>query len=258
MPLSKEFSTGVLAGAAGAIGAAFVMKKLFASKPDLKSDIKITYFPIEGVVEKARLALVMAGTPFENINVPFQEWEAVKPTMKYGTMPKITIDGVDHYQSDMLMMWVGLQDRKRGGSLFPEAKEIDILELIGLTGDFWQGFVPALYIGMRPEAVGHKGLEGDAKTKKVKEMRETFVANELPKFLKYFEKWILESGGPFLTGTEITLADLSFYSRLRYFGGGFADYVPANCLEISPTIIKYKQAMENEPKIKAYLEAKSK
>jgi glutathione S-transferase len=243
---------------AGAIGFALAIKKLFSSKPNLNSDIKITYFPIEGVVEKCRLALVMTGTPYEYVGVPFQEWEALKPTMKYGTMPKITIDGVDHYQSDMMFMWVGLQDRKRGGVLFPESKEIDILELVGLVGDFWNSFTPALYVGMRPDSIGHFGLEGDAKTKKIKEMRERFIANELPKFLKFFEGWMLESGGPFLLGKDITLADLTLYTRLRYFSAGIADYVPANCLEVNPTMAKYKQAMDNEPKLKAYYESKKK
>jgi glutathione S-transferase len=200
----------------------------------------------------------MAGAEFEDIGVPFQEWEATKPTMKYGTMPKFTIDGVDRYQSDMLFMWVGLQDRKQGGSLFPEATEMQIMELIGLVGDFWQSFTPALYVGMRPESIGHYGLEGDAKTKKIKEMRERFLANELPKFLKFFEGWILESGGPFLLGKEITLADVTLYTRLRYFSSGIADYVPANTLEVNPTIVKYKGAMENNPKIKAYYESKKK
>jgi glutathione S-transferase len=258
MPLSKEFSTGLLAGCAVGAGFAWAVKKLFASKPDLSSAIKITYFPIEGVVEKCRLALVMTGKEFEDVGVPFPEWEALKPTMKYGTMPKVTMDGVDHYQSDMLFMWVGLQDRKKGGSLFPESKEVEILELVGLVGDFWNAFTPALYIGMRPESIGHYNLEGDAKTKKIKEMRERFLADSLPKFLKFFEDWILESGGPFLLGKEVTLADVTLYTRLRYFGAGIADYVPANCLEINPTIVKYKESMSNVPKIKAYYESKKK
>jgi glutathione S-transferase len=258
MPLSKDFSTGILVGCAGAIGVAWAVKKLFASKPNLKSEIKLTYFNIEGVAEKCRLALKMSSTPFEDIGVPFPEWEALKPKTKYGTLPKIEIDGVARYQSDMLFMWVGLQDRKGGGPLFPESKEMEIMELLGLVTDMWQGFTPAMYIGIRPESIGHGDLSGDAKTKKIKEMRERYLANELPKFLKFFEDWILESGGPFLLGKEVTLADLSFYSRLRYFSLGIADYIPVNCLEINPTIVKYKKAMDSVPKIKAHYESKQK
>ena len=109
----------------------------------------------------------------------------------------------------------------------------------------WQGFTPAMYIGIRPESIGHGDLSGDAKTKKIKEMRERYLANELPKFLKFFEDWILESGGPFLLGKEVTLADLSFYSRLRYFSLGIADYIPANCLEINPTIVKSPRSCQD-------------
>ena len=72
--------------------------------------------------------------------------------------------------------------------------------MVGLAGDLSRTWAPCLYLGMRPHVYGYP--EGYNKTEegkaKVKEMRENFEANELPRFLTYFEDFLKESGGPFM------------------------------------------------------------
>merc|ERR1712190_585095 len=101
--------------------------------------------------------------------------------------------------------------------------------------DLAGAFKPALYIGMRPEYLGHR-FEGDeAKTAKVKEMREKFAAEDLPKFLGFFTK-LLEKSNAFFCGDKMTIADLAILPQLTYFQKGVADYIPKTCLDAFPAV----------------------
>ena len=53
--------------------------------------IKLSYFPIQGVAEKVRLAFVLKGIDFEDERIPFDTFgSSVKATTKYGQLPLMT------------------------------------------------------------------------------------------------------------------------------------------------------------------------
>lgn len=54
-----------------------------ASKP------RLTYFPIEAVAEKVRLAFVVTGTDFDDVRVKMgsEEWKSLKPKTPNGQLP---------------------------------------------------------------------------------------------------------------------------------------------------------------------------
>ena len=54
------------------------VKKWYAPK------YKLTYFNIEGSVEKVRLAFVLNGVDFEDVRLNWEEWLKIKSTAKFG------------------------------------------------------------------------------------------------------------------------------------------------------------------------------
>eukprot|EP00667_Euglena_gracilis_P016269 EG_transcript_17007 len=199
--------------------------------------IKLTYFAIEGAAEKVRLAMVLSGIPFEDEHVPFPEWQKIKPTVKFGQLPLMTVDGAAPLaQSEAMLRYVG-----RLGGLYPEDKAPAIDEAIGLVADLARAWAPSLYIAMKPSAFGYpadfqKTEEGQ---RVVKAVRTDFVAGDLKRFFGYFER--LLGDGAFITGDAPTIADCTLVPMLRGFLRGTIEHVPTTC-------------MEEHPKLKAYID----
>jgi len=199
--------------------------------------IKLTYFDIEGVAEPIRLALLLSGLEFEDDRISFKDWSTLKQTLPYGQVPVMTIDGGEmKTQSGAMLRWVGSQ-----GKLYPSDKLYDIEEAIGLIGDVQNSWSPSLYMAMRPEKFGYaqgynKSEEG---MEQIKTMRQNWIANELPKYLKYISDMIDKHGGKWIAAEEPTIADCLAVPFLRRFTVGGIDHVDADCLTCYPKIVEY-------------------
>jgi len=213
--------------------------------------IKLTYFGIEGAAEKVRLALVLSGIPFEDDRIGWETWPTLKPTTKYGQLPIMTIDGGEPIaQSEAMLRYVG-----RLGGLYPPEKALAIDEAIGLIGDLTRAWTPGFYMAMRPTMFGRpedwqKTEEGQAA---IKQMREAFVATELPKYLGYFQDMMGDH--LFLVGNEPTIADCVLVPTLRNFTKGHLDHVPVTCLDTHPKVTAYIARFMALPKVQAYYDA---
>jgi glutathione S-transferase len=224
------------------------------------SQIKFEYFGIAGAGEKVRLALACTGTPFEDVRIAFPQWGGPggrKETAKYGQLPIMTLtDGQEIYQSDAMLRYAGaLGD----GNLYPSEpmQRLKIDEALGLCGDLARDWTPALYMGMRPEAFGYTDLTPEAKDELVKSMRTKFLEEKLPKFAQWITDMVKSSGGPFLCGSALSIADLDLLPRIQYYSKGVADHVPKDSLDAYPELQAWVKAVEEEPRIKAYYESKA-
>lgn len=212
--------------------------------------VKLTYFGIEGAAEKVRLAMKMAGIPFEDVRIAFQDWPAMKPNMPNQQLPILEIDGSEPItQSAAMAKWAARQHPTLYSGDADRLLVID--QMIHILDDDVREFQPALYMGMRPAKFGR--ADDFAKTEEgaalVKSMRSNYVENDLPKAIKLLTAQLKKSGGPFLLGAEITLADLFWLPRLRYLQSGICDHVPTDCLDYFPEILAYKQALMGDPTI---------
>eukprot|EP01063_Lacrimia_lanifica_P028629 TRINITY_DN4214_c0_g1_i1.p1 TRINITY_DN4214_c0_g1~~TRINITY_DN4214_c0_g1_i1.p1 ORF type:complete len:497 (+),score=205.89 TRINITY_DN4214_c0_g1_i1:82-1491(+) len=220
-------------------------------------NLHLTYFNIEGLGEPTRLACAMSGVAFEDVRVQFSEWEALKPTTKFGQLPTMKVDdlGMEVAQSGAMLRYVA---RYYSTSLLPAdaAAYLKVEEAASLVDDFNAAWAPALLIGMRPEKIGYP--EGYNKTEegaaKVQELRGKFVDTTLPQFAKYFTDFIEENGGAFLAGATPTIADCMLLPALRKFTKGFIDHVPKDCLEKFPAIVAYISRMLALPAVAAWYE----
>src|SRR5688572_21766603 len=56
--------------------------------------LKLSYFDFHGGRgEVARIALHMAAIPFEDDRIPTSDWPTRKPSMPFGTLPVLEVDG---------------------------------------------------------------------------------------------------------------------------------------------------------------------
>jgi len=206
--------------------------------------IKLTYFDIEGVAEPIRLAFALADVEFEDDRINFSQWSELKPKTPHGTLPMMTIDdGPAIVQSQAMLRYAASLDKT--DSLYPADKMLEVEQAIGLLGDFTRAWQPNLYLAMRPHLFGYP--EGYSKTEegqaKIKEMRENFVANELPKWLGYLSDMIDANGGTFLCGGDKpTIADCMAVATIRSYTKGHVDHVDVDCVA------------KSNPKIAAYVE----
>eukprot|EP01051_Picozoa_sp_SAG22_P005734 SAG22_NODE_350_length_11853_cov_3.693211_10_plen_180_part_00 len=60
-----------------------------------------------GRAEPARLALALAGIPFEDERVNFEDWQAKKAGTPTGALPVLTVDGEPITQSSAILRFVG-------------------------------------------------------------------------------------------------------------------------------------------------------
>jgi len=219
------------------------------------------YFSIEGVAEQVRIALSVAGIPFDDIRVSFPEWQTKKPTTKYGQLPEMILPNGQLITESMAMLRLaGEADPE--GKLYPAADvgmRLRIEEALGLTADLSRAWRPALYIGMRPDKFGYPmSADWEEKDATIKKVREAFLAEELPRYMKYFADMIKEAGGgAFLLGEDLTIADIAAYQGISYFRKGIADYVPADSLEPYPEVLAFMKRVEDHPKVAAYKASKA-
>ncbi len=70
--------------------------------------LKLTYFDFHGGRgERARLALSLAGIPFEDDRVLGADWPRRKPSTPFGSLPVLEVDGAIVTQSNGINRYVG-------------------------------------------------------------------------------------------------------------------------------------------------------
>ena len=213
--------------------------------------IKLTYFNIEGVAEPVRLALALAGQEYEDDRIEFSAWKDTKATTPYGALPLMTVDdGPVRTQSMAMLRWVGTTCSK---TLYPADKLYQVEEAIGVLEDINKAWQPNLYISLRPHNYGYP--EGFSKTDEGKElckkMRQTWIKDELPKYLDRIVGLLDRADGWIVPGTsEPTIADCLAAAQLRTFTRGHVDHVDTQCLETHPKVVAYLQKFFDLPQIK--------
>ena len=83
------------------------------------SDLKLSYFDIEGVAEPIRLTLVLKGVDFEDHRFKFADWKDIKPKMTFNFAPEMTINGKSYPQSKAILMYCSKLKGKHDVEVYP-------------------------------------------------------------------------------------------------------------------------------------------
>lgn len=219
--------------------------------------IVLTYFAIAGAAERVRLALWLGEIEFDDVRIPFAKWPELKCHTPYGQLPVMSINnGAFIAQSYAMLQYVGTLVP----SLCPADQFLQVQEAIGLVDDFERSWRPCVSLALEPEKLGYGITPATASFVKgspelnetIKSLRETFLANEMPKFCSFFSKMIEMNGGSFLCGSQPTLADCCLAPVLERYTLGFVDHVPVETLDAYPVMTKYLAAFKALPQVQAY------
>jgi glutathione S-transferase len=197
--------------------------------------ISLTYFGFEGSRGlECRLALSLAGVPFEDIRINREQWTALKPTTPFGGLPILQVDGRTLANSNAILAYVG-----RTHGLLPEdpwaaAEHEAILQSVE---DF------------RNKMPDIRALDAED----AKEAREGFANGWLAQWATTVSNRIV---GPFLEGDAISVADLKLYVILRSLGAGTYDHIPASYLDSYPKLRALFTAVDTHTGVRAWLDRK--
>jgi len=232
---------------------ALVLSGAVPATPARMSGIKLTYFDIEGVAEKVRLALKIGGKDFEDVRVKFPDWAALKPSTPFGQLPFMNIDGsAPIAQSGAMLRYAGKITGLYPGDAI-EAMKVD--EIVGLQEDMSAKIGVTIYVGMRPETYGYpKDWPDEEKKATQKKLRERMVGEDgdLCQMLGMVESKLKQSGTGFFVGASPTIADCAFLPVCRQLRSGRLDHLPTDVLDKYPEICAFEKKMMAIPAVAAH------
>jgi glutathione S-transferase len=204
-------------------------------------NIVLIYFDFDGSRgEAARLAMHIAGIPFEDRRIARKDWSAQRDGTPYQALPVLEVDGKAIAQSNTINRYVG----KLAG-LYPK--------------DDWQAALVDEVMDAIEDISNKIGntftLEGEAK----KTAREALAAGPIPQFLRQFESRLKAGGGDWFVEKRLTVADLKCFLFVRWLESGALDHIPADIVDRhAPLLAKHLERVRNHPKIAAYYAARGK
>jgi len=82
--------------------------------------VRLTYFDIPGLGEPIRLTLALAGVPFTDERLTREQFQAAKPTLRFGQVPYLTVNDHEFVQSGAILRYVAVAF-DASGTLYPTA-----------------------------------------------------------------------------------------------------------------------------------------
>ncbi len=203
--------------------------------------IVLTYFDIDASRGEApRLAMIVAGLPFEDRRIPRSEWAAQRDQYPFQSLPVLEVDGKVLAHSNTINRYVG----KLTG-LYPK--------------DDWQAAQVDEVMDAIEDITTRIGatfaLEGEAK----KKARETLAAGSITRFLQQLNARLKAGGGEWFVDRRLTVADLKCFLFVRWLKSGALDHIPADLVDQqAPLLAKHLERVSNHPKIASYYAARKK
>ncbi|MBM4343974.1 MAG: glutathione S-transferase family protein [Deltaproteobacteria bacterium] len=193
--------------------------------------LSLTYFDFDGSRGlECRLALTLAGVPFDDVRVTRDQWAALRAHVPFGALPVLADGDRTIAQSVAILGYVG-----RAHGLHPAdpwtAAEHDALMLSVEDA--------------RSKMPEGKGMaEADKKA-----AREAFAAGWLRQWARTVEARIR---GPFVQGDRPQVVDVKLYVILRSYLSGTFDYIGADTFADCPKLLGLHAAMQAHPAVQGY------
>jgi glutathione S-transferase len=197
--------------------------------------LKLTYFDFHGGRgEVARIALHMAGIPFEDDRIKPADWPAKKSGTPFGGLPLLEVDGKQVAQSGGINRYVG----KLAG-LYPE----DAFE--GACCDEVMDAVEE--IGTKISATMRMPDE------EKRQVRQNLVEGPIPFYLRALSDRLALRGGAWFADGRLTVADLKVFLWIRHLKSGVLDHIPADLPDrAAPALVQHWNRVKSDPRVKAY------
>lgn len=196
------------------------------------------YFDSPGRAEPIRIALRMGGLTFTDRRLSFADFAAARAAGEYplGAVPMLEIDGQKVVQTAAILRWVA---RVGDRSLYPEDPGLALLvdsALDSFNDTLSHALLPSLF-------------ERDKERKLA--MRAEVAAGPMARVFAYTEGLVARSGGPYVAGAALSIADLVIALQIAAIQGGFLDGLGAAHLEPYPRLRALTAACLADPRVVA-------
>ncbi|XP_050540699.1 glutathione S-transferase-like [Daktulosphaira vitifoliae] len=191
---------------------------------------KLTYFNFTARAEPIRFLLSYLNEDFEENRFEREQWPTIKPSMPFGQVPVLEVDGKLLNQSVAICRYLAKKASLAGEDEW-ESLLIDIAvdNIFEIRQDIMKNF--------------HEP-DGEVKIKK----KELLVKETIPFYIERFEKIVSENGGYFVNG-KLSWADLYFVSILDHIKVVTNVDMVDGCTNLS----KLKQTVLNIPQIQSWI-----
>jgi glutathione S-transferase len=198
---------------------------------------EFVYFDSEGRCAGVRIALTMAGIPFNDNRITYQDFLAGKEKGLYQTgLPYIKLsNGKTYTQSHAILRWAC----KKAG-LYPSDPDL------ALAADEIQG----VCFDMLNKCPHDKDPE------KKKTAREEYAAGRLKSLFQVLEARHKENGGPFMLGTKMTMADFNVIMITRMIMSGDFDFISKDYVDQFPAMKAVTSLVESQDAVKSWFAAR--
>ncbi|BES88140.1 unnamed protein product [Nesidiocoris tenuis] len=196
---------------------------------------KLTYWPVQALAEPIRFLLSHKGEDFEDFRFERENWPAIKPSMPFGKVPVLEIDGKMVHQSTAISRYLG-KEMGLAGSNNWEDLQIDIA--VDTLHDFRQ-------------AVGGYWYETDEAAKAKK--KEVVLNETAPYYLEKFDNLVKENNG-YLANGKLSWGDMYFVGVSEYI----SHMLGYSMFDKYENLRKLRDNVITLPKIKAWIEKRPK
>lgn len=222
--------------------------------------IKLTYFNIEVVAEKARLALVMTDTPFEDNRIAREKWAELKATTPFGQIPILEItedDGTTKTfaQSGAMLRYVARRFDKTNTLLPVDADQMmDVEEMACLADDFWREMQPLMFMnnGAQKKLAYSPDWSEEEKKTAMGVLIKAISEEQVPKFMAFLTKKLEKTGGFLCSAENVTAADLCWLPHYRFLKNRGFGLLPEGMLEGHDAVNAWADKMQQVPQIKKW------
>jgi glutathione S-transferase len=191
---------------------------------------KLTYFQNSSSRgEECRLALHLAGLPFEDERLSVEQWAARKASTPFGALPVLTVDGQQLAQSNAILRFIGSQHGLHPTEPFEAARHESVLCAVE---DLRAKMTPIIRIKDEPER---------------KRVRQEAAQGYMQEWGAAVERQI--GAGPFLAGERLNIADVKLFIAAGAYLKGTVDHIPTDVFSAFPRLLRLIDAVKQHPRV---------
>jgi glutathione S-transferase len=196
--------------------------------------IKVTYFDFpRSRGEEVRLALNIAGVQFDDHRIDFAAFAKIRSELPFASLPILEVEGQGVFsQSNAILRLIGRQHGLHPQDPFEAARHDALMDA-----------VEELRLKISPTV----RIKDEAEKKAV---RQQLASDFIPHWAGCIERLI--GDGPFVGGSQPSVADIKLYMVHHWISGGGVDDIPADLFDPYPKLGAVASGIKNHPAVIAW------